>query len=128
MVVFYLYFVVSATATLAKKGIAQPTQQRKYLDVELDTKILTTRLVGGNILKEGEDPVLGEDNDYPDWLWTLKTDRTPLKLEDLEYNTDEYWRYMVVKDKLRRRMMQKKNHKYRIFKSRFTNEPYVMEY
>jgi large subunit ribosomal protein L54 len=28
---------------------------------------------GSNLLKEGEDIKLKPDDEYPDWLWTLRT-------------------------------------------------------
>lgn len=62
------------------------------LDVETNPEILCSRLCGGNIYQEGEDPVLKEDHEYPDWLWTLNTDKKPLKLSDYEPGSDEYWR------------------------------------
>ena len=108
---------------MAKKGIAQPTQQRQYLDVERDGAVLTDYLVGGNILREGTDPKLKPDTEYPEWLWSMRTVRGAKPLEEIEPDSEEYWRYMKVKDRLRRKMTMKKNHKYKIFKARFTNEP-----
>eukprot|EP00271_Cylindrocystis_brebissonii_P011528 TRINITY_DN29371_c0_g1_i1.p1 TRINITY_DN29371_c0_g1~~TRINITY_DN29371_c0_g1_i1.p1 ORF type:complete len:123 (-),score=29.00 TRINITY_DN29371_c0_g1_i1:229-597(-) len=35
-------------------------------------------VVGANFLKEGSDPPLKDDSEYPDWLWTLLDKQPPL--------------------------------------------------
>ena len=42
---------------------------------------------GVNIYTSGEDPKLGEDADYPDWLWTLCD--TPKTLKQLAQQADK---------------------------------------
>ena len=42
----------------------------------------TTHCTGLNILKDGKDPELMPDDQYPDWLWTLLDE--PKSLTDLE--------------------------------------------
>lgn len=79
-------------ATKASKKGAAAGVKKKQLEVETDAKILCSRLCGGNIYKDGEDPVLKPDNEYPDWLWNLHTDRKALSLEDLSEGDPKYWR------------------------------------
>lgn len=47
---------------------------------------------GANIYKEGKDPVIKPDSEYPEWLKTLKTEVTPL--EQLSVDDKSYWRRM----------------------------------
>lgn len=105
----------AAAATAKAKAAAPTTKKRHHLEVEMDPVKLCTRLVGGNINKEGEDPVLKPDSDYPEWLWKLRTDREPVKLEDLEYNSAEYWERLKEMDKLRRMRMRAVQYKYKDF-------------
>ena len=41
-----------------------------------------------------DDPKLGEKGDYPDWLWDpiLLVDLDNIELEDIDKNTELYWR------------------------------------
>ncbi|KAJ8303966.1 hypothetical protein KUTeg_017549 [Tegillarca granosa] len=78
-------------------------KKRFALPVETNPEILCTRLCGGNIYKEGEDPVLKEDHEYPDWLWELRIEHKPLVLKDFEPYSDGYWR------KLKKLTLQEKN-------------------
>lgn len=66
--------------------------KKKSINVETDPKLLCTRLCGGNFYKEGEDPVLGRDEDYPDWLWKLRLDRGAVPLEELSMDDYKYWK------------------------------------
>ena len=63
--------------SLGKKGKlakgAGPTLEKKVLPVETDPHKLVNYVCGSNINKEGEDIKLGEDKDYPEWLWNLRT-------------------------------------------------------
>ena len=70
---------------------------------------LTCSHVNNNVFvfQEGEDPKLKPDSEYPDWLWTLKTERGVVPLEELEYDSEKYWRRLKElhterKKKLRR--------------------------
>eukprot|EP00794_Sanderia_malayensis_P009516 gene9516-10504_t len=54
---------------------------------------------GANILKDGQDPILKPDSDYPDWLWKLQT--KPLPLEEISKDDRLYWR-RLSKMKIRR--------------------------
>ncbi|XP_045156421.2 39S ribosomal protein L54, mitochondrial-like [Mercenaria mercenaria] len=76
----------------AKKGVGAAPAKKKQFDVETDPKVLCTRLCGGNIYKEGEDPVLGPDEEYPEWLWELRLEKTAIPLEELSEDDPRYWR------------------------------------
>ena len=72
--------------------LAAAPAKKQELEVETDARILCTHLCGGNINKEGEDPVLGPDEDYPDWLWKLRLEKTAIPLEELSEDSHAYWR------------------------------------
>eukprot|EP00112_Aurelia_sp_Birch-Aquarium-sp1_P010441 Seg2229.1 transcript_id=Seg2229.1/GoldUCD/mRNA.D3Y31 product="39S ribosomal protein L54 mitochondrial" pseudo=true protein_id=Seg2229.1/GoldUCD/D3Y31 len=65
---------------------------------------------GANIYKDGQDPLLRPDSEYPDWLWTLNGTKTPLS----ELSTDEniYWR-RVRKAKIKQQNALRKQGKLR---------------
>ncbi|XP_020571802.1 54S ribosomal protein L37, mitochondrial [Phalaenopsis equestris] len=44
----------------------------------LTKEIKSTTVVGANILKDGSDPKVLPDSEYPDWLWHLTDKRLPL--------------------------------------------------
>lgn len=44
----------------------------------LSNEVKSTTVVGGNILKEGTDPKVLADSEYPDWLFHLLDKRPPL--------------------------------------------------
>ncbi|KAK9307313.1 hypothetical protein QLX08_002327 [Tetragonisca angustula] len=67
-------------------------QEKIILPVEEDVNKLLNYVCGSNIYKEGEDVKLKPDSEYPEWLWNIRTE--PLKLEDLDPNTKQYWRYI----------------------------------
>ncbi|XP_052281181.1 uncharacterized protein LOC127878692 [Dreissena polymorpha] len=87
----------------AGKGPPQKGAKKKF-EVETNAELLCTRLCGGNVFKEGEDPVLGKDEDYPDWLWKLRTEKGPIPLEELTEDDTRYWRRL-------RKMTMKENNK-----------------
>ena len=45
---------------------------------------------GVNIYKDGQDPPIKPDSEYPEWLWSLKVEKVPIE----QLSTDEkgYWR------------------------------------
>ena len=47
-----------------------------------------THCTGANYFKNGEDPKLLPDEEYPDWLWDLL--KPPLKISDYEKRKEEY--------------------------------------
>ena len=89
MIVFILTFLVKS---MGKKD--------KFMDAEKDPEKLCNYVCGLNIMKNGQDPKLGPDSDYPDWLWELKLDRGPYEHEP---DTYKYWR------QVRRRTFQQMN-------------------
>jgi large subunit ribosomal protein L54 len=44
----------------------------------LSKEVKASTVVGGNILKEGTDPKILPDSEYPDWLWHLLDKRPAL--------------------------------------------------
>ncbi|KAK4779394.1 hypothetical protein SAY86_006922 [Trapa natans] len=45
---------------------------------KLSKEVKSTTVVGANILKEGADPKILPDSEYPDWLWHLLAKSPPL--------------------------------------------------
>lgn len=45
---------------------------------KLSKEVKSTTVVGANILKEGADPKILPDSEYPDWLWHLLDKRPAL--------------------------------------------------
>ncbi|KAL4228102.1 Mitochondrial ribosomal protein L37 [Mactra antiquata] len=86
------WHIQSATYAVKKGGSAAPASKKKKFEVETDAKVLVTRLCGGNIYKEGEDPVIGPDEEYPEWLWNLRTSPQAIPLEELDQDDIRYWR------------------------------------
>jgi len=84
--------ILYVSAATGRGGAAK----KKTLDVETDAAVLCTRLCGGNYYKEGEDPVLGKDEDYPDWLWKLHLERGGIPLEELSQDDPRYWKRLKV--------------------------------
>lgn len=70
--------------------------KKSAIEVVTDAKLLCTRLCGGNYYKEGEDPVLAPDEDYPDWLYKLRTDKRPIPLEQLSKDDPKYWKRLKL--------------------------------
>lgn len=53
----------------------------------LSKEVKSTTVVGANILKEGTDPKVLPDSEYPDWLWHLLDKRpalSELRRKDIE--------------------------------------------
>ena len=61
------------------------------MPVETDANKLVNYCCGSNYFKTGQDVKLGPDSDYPDWLWKINIDG-PLKLEEMDPDTKQYWR------------------------------------
>lgn len=62
------------------------------LEVETDAAKLTKYCCGANITVHGKDPELKADSEYPDWLWSMRTARSPPKLSEYEEDSFEMWR------------------------------------
>ena len=74
----HVIIIISAggIASLGKKKKLSklgPMIEKKVMPVETDTQKLVNYVCGSNLLKEGEDVKLKPDDEYPDWLWTLRT-------------------------------------------------------
>lgn len=50
--------------------------EKKVIPVETDPHKLVNYVCGTNLLKESENIKLMPDDQYPDWLWTLRTGDT----------------------------------------------------
>ncbi|KAK7475130.1 hypothetical protein BaRGS_00033622 [Batillaria attramentaria] len=62
------------------------------LEVETDPAKLTKFCCGANIYTTGSDPELKPDSEYPEWLWSLRLDRQPADLNELDPDDYAYWR------------------------------------
>lgn len=60
-------------ASKKKLGKLGPMLEKKILPVEEDTTKLVNFVCGSNILKEGQDVQIKPDNEYPEWLWSVRT-------------------------------------------------------
>ncbi|XP_064621094.1 large ribosomal subunit protein mL54-like [Lineus longissimus] len=74
------------------KGMAYQPVEKKELEVETDPEKLVNYCCGANYFKAGEDPKIKPDEEYPDWLWELRTERRPIPLEELDQDDPYYWR------------------------------------
>ena len=80
---------------------------KKELEVETDPEKLTKFLCGGNFYRGGSDPELKPDSEYPDWLWELKLDRTPMPFEELDPESDRYWNHLRKRARWRHNKLAK---------------------
>ncbi|KAL6960466.1 hypothetical protein U1Q18_041018 [Sarracenia purpurea var. burkii] len=71
----------------------------------LSKEVKSTTVVGANILKDGADPKILPDSEYPDWLWHLLDKRTALSelrrknIETLPY--EELKRFVKLDNRAR---------------------------
>lgn len=68
----------------SKEGQKELLQQKLQ---KFQKEIKSTTTVGANILKDGPDPKVLEDSEYPDWLWHL-LDNKPALSELRRKNTE----------------------------------------
>ncbi|KFM62682.1 39S ribosomal protein L54, mitochondrial, partial [Stegodyphus mimosarum] len=92
-------------------------EKKKPLPVETDPHKLVNYCCGSNIYKEGEDVKLKSDDEYPEWLWTLRLGPPP-PLEEMDPNTKEYWERFFFLQQIRRLRMKAA----KIKKKKFVNE------
>ena len=67
------------------------TIQKPTIEVETDAMKLTRFCCGANIYTAGADPQLKPESEYPEWLWSLRLDRQPPDLSELDPNEHRYW-------------------------------------
>lgn len=67
-------FSAGAKAKKGAKGAASDAPKASILSKE----VKSTTVVGANILKDGADPKILPDSEYPDWLWRLVEKRPAL--------------------------------------------------
>ncbi|XWS30463.1 hypothetical protein CRYUN_Cryun24cG0119900 [Craigia yunnanensis] len=60
----------AAGAGKAKKGSKGAASDAPKASV-LSKEVKSTTVIGSNILKDGTDPKIMPDSEYPDWLWHL---------------------------------------------------------
>ncbi|KAG7580215.1 Ribosomal protein L37 mitochondrial [Arabidopsis suecica] len=68
----------AAAASKAKKGGKGGGASDAPKGSTLTKEIKSTTVVGANTLKDGSDPKILPDSDYPDWLWHLLDKRPAL--------------------------------------------------
>ncbi|XP_078411869.1 large ribosomal subunit protein mL54 [Cetorhinus maximus] len=78
-------------ATVKGKGKMGVKEALQGPEVCKDPVILTTHAVGVNIYKQGKDPELRPDTEYPEWLFTLNLG-PPKSLDELDPESWEYWK------------------------------------
>ncbi|XP_071531815.1 large ribosomal subunit protein mL54 [Panulirus ornatus] len=85
------------------KGKLEPVAVKVHLPVEADPEKLVNFVCGSHPVKEDrEDITIKDDPEYPEWLWTLRTEKLP-PLSEMDPNTKQYWR------RLRTMAMKQKN-------------------
>ncbi|KAH8358221.1 hypothetical protein KR084_008380 [Drosophila pseudotakahashii] len=87
-------YAVKPAAPAGKKkklGKLGPIMEKKIIPVETDANKLVSYVCGSNYLKAGEDVKIKPDAEYPEWLWSLNTERI-IPLDELDPNSKQYWR------------------------------------
>ncbi|KAL7094933.1 hypothetical protein ACP275_11G135800 [Erythranthe tilingii] len=67
-------FAAGAKKKGSKGGAASDAPKASLLSNE----VKSTTVFGANILKDGQDPKILPDSEYPDWLWHLLDKKPPL--------------------------------------------------
>ena len=104
-------WLVSAKVAKAAAGVTA----RKFLEPEKDPEKLINYVCGLNVYKEGTDPEIKPDSEYPDWLWSLRTERGSVPLEELPPDSWEYWRRLGKMERKRVALLKKTKYKYKYF-------------
>ncbi|XP_076759630.1 mitochondrial ribosomal protein L54 [Xylocopa sonorina] len=99
------YTLSAKNYAVDKKKPLKSAPTKVDLPVENDVNKLLTYVCGSNIYKEGEDVKLKPDSEYPEWLWSIRTE--PPKLADLDPNTKQYWRFIRKRGMVRKNLMLK---------------------
>ncbi|KAF5191306.1 Mitochondrial ribosomal protein l37 [Thalictrum thalictroides] len=68
----------AAGGAKAKKGSKGGAASDAPKTSTLSKELKSTTAIGANILKDGTDPKLLADSEYPDWLWSLIDKRAAL--------------------------------------------------
>merc|ERR1712154_146183 len=110
---FSKYFAIRCYAKKIVSKVGAPGAQKARLPVEEDADKLLKFCCGANIYQEGSDPELKPDSEYPEWLWTLRTEPGGVPLEELDPNTKQYWRRISKYPLLRNRRIAKRLDKLR---------------
>ncbi|XP_061409397.1 large ribosomal subunit protein mL54 [Lethenteron reissneri] len=75
------------------KGKAMVKEVLVDPELSRDPEVLVSHCVGLNYLREGSDPPLRADSEYPPWLFELNVG-PPLKLDEVEPDSMEYFRLL----------------------------------
>ncbi|RUS76861.1 hypothetical protein EGW08_015371 [Elysia chlorotica] len=87
------YFQLTLRSYAKKIGkVGGAGAQKARMEVETDAQKLLTHCCGANIFLEGSDPEIKPDQEYPEWLWSLRTERGGQDLAELDPNTSAYWK------------------------------------
>ena len=119
IIVNHFYGFISGGTGAASKlaaGKVAATPQRVRWQPETDPVKLTTHLCGADISREGgKDPELKPESEYPDWLWTLRTERGCPPIEELDPDSWAYWRRLHKENTHRHQSIWRDKYKYRRF-------------
>lgn len=85
----------SVAGTSSPTNIVLPPNRMEKAYIEPDTEKLT-KFACINYLKDGKDPELKPDSEYPEWLWKVRTEPLP-PVEDMseEEHGWLYWRELT---------------------------------
>lgn len=89
--------------------------QKRRLNPETDPQKLTSLLCGGNIFKDGVDPELRPPSEYPEWLWTLRTERGAIPFDEIEPDSWHYWKRLHKLNRKKQLLIMKNKYRYHRF-------------
>jgi len=94
-----------SAAGKAKKGGKGAAAADAPITSTLSNEVKSTTVVGANILKDGADPKIMADSEYPDWLWHLLDKRpalSELKRQEAEaLSVEDLKRYVKLDNRAR---------------------------